>query len=314
MEMHQVRYFLAAAIELNFTKAATKCNVSPPSLLRAIKLLEQEFGGPLFNRERGRMHLTELGRIALPHLSAIQSETHDVKSKARKFVTLGAATLKLGIMCTIAPSNFVALIDGFRARYPAVGLQLLDGTANHLETQLLAGELEVAIYATPSQPIHERIHNLPLFREQMVIAVHSKHPLAKTKAIEMASLNGEPYLDRVHCEFSNYALKIFEERSVVGPTVYQSDRDDWILAMTAAGMGYGFMPRSNARFPGVVSRPLVEPEFWRTVNLATKRGRPHSPAVGAFVREAMRTKWLGKAAISVRPARNSDSNGNDDAE
>ena len=63
MEMHQVRYFLAVAEELNFTRAAEKCNVSQPSLSRAIQMLEHEFGGALFRRERGRTHLTELGQM-----------------------------------------------------------------------------------------------------------------------------------------------------------------------------------------------------------------------------------------------------------
>ena len=58
MEMHQIRYFLAVAEELNFTRASEKCNVSQPSLSRAIKLLEEELGGPLFHRERIRTHLT----------------------------------------------------------------------------------------------------------------------------------------------------------------------------------------------------------------------------------------------------------------
>ena len=52
MEMHQVRYFLTLCQELNFTRAAEKCNVAQPALTRAIKLLEHEFGGLLFHRER----------------------------------------------------------------------------------------------------------------------------------------------------------------------------------------------------------------------------------------------------------------------
>ena len=52
MEMHQIRYFLALCEELNFTRAAERCNVAQPSLTRAIKLLEDEFGGALVNRER----------------------------------------------------------------------------------------------------------------------------------------------------------------------------------------------------------------------------------------------------------------------
>ena len=62
MEMHQIRYFLALCEELNFTRAAERCNVAQPSLTRAIRLLEEEFGGGLVNRERANTHLTELGR------------------------------------------------------------------------------------------------------------------------------------------------------------------------------------------------------------------------------------------------------------
>ena len=68
MEMHQVRYVLAAVIELNFTKAAERCNVAQPSLTRAIKQLEEELGGELFRRERPQAQLTELGLRMYPLL------------------------------------------------------------------------------------------------------------------------------------------------------------------------------------------------------------------------------------------------------
>src|SRR5271156_5886686 len=63
MEMHQVRYFLAVADELNFTRASEQCNVTQPSLSRAIKLLEEELGGPLFRRERAAGDLS--GTLAI---------------------------------------------------------------------------------------------------------------------------------------------------------------------------------------------------------------------------------------------------------
>jgi hypothetical protein len=71
MEMHQVRYFLAVAQELNFSRAAEKCNVSQPALSRAIQLLEGELGGSLFHRERHLTHLTELGEMVRPHLETV---------------------------------------------------------------------------------------------------------------------------------------------------------------------------------------------------------------------------------------------------
>jgi LysR family transcriptional regulator, hydrogen peroxide-inducible genes activator len=303
MEMHQVRYFLAAAEALNFTKAAELCNVSAPSLLRAVRLLEIEFGGPLFNRERGNTHLSELGRIALPHLRQLFDEGLEAKKKAKEFLTLNAATLKIGVMCTIAPDRFVGLLEAFKAQNPRVTINVHDATAMELEKSLIDGTLEIAIYCLPGGTQHDRTHTLPLFKEQMVIALNESHLLDRKQTLLGSDLNGVPYLDRLNCEFTGYAEEAFAERAIEGPTVCQSERDDWILAMVAAGMGYAFLSETSVRYPGVVARPLVEPEFWRTVNLVTVRGRPHSPAVGAFVREAMRSKWNGGEAIAVCDAR-----------
>lgn len=62
------------------------------------------------------------------------------------------------------------------------------------------------------------------------------------------------------------------------------------------------MPAHSVSQPNVVARPVIEPEFWRDVNLVTVRGRPHSSAVGALVREAMRKRWFGERAIALRGA------------
>ncbi|TKB90243.1 MAG: LysR family transcriptional regulator [Mesorhizobium sp.] len=72
VEISQVRYFLAVARELNFTRAAEQCNVTQPALSRAIKLLEEEFGGTLFHRERRFTHLTELGRMVETYLEGFR--------------------------------------------------------------------------------------------------------------------------------------------------------------------------------------------------------------------------------------------------
>ena len=74
MEMQQVRYFVALSSTLNFTRAAEQCNVSQPALTRAIQQLEHELGGPLFHRERGNTHLSELGRMMLPYLETVEEQ------------------------------------------------------------------------------------------------------------------------------------------------------------------------------------------------------------------------------------------------
>ena len=299
MEMHQVRYFLAVAEELNFTRAAERCNVAQPSLTRAIKLLEGELGGSLFNRERANTHLTELGRMVKPYLEQVYGQAREARRQALDFIKLRKTTLKLGVMCTIAPDQLVDLICGVQSRNPGIELEIVDSSAGRLEERLVEGDLEVSIHCPPANLEDERLHYMPLYREQFLVALPAEHPLAEKNGIRPADLAGMRYLNRVNCEFNGYAGAIWQECGLNLETAYRSERDDWILAMAASGLGFGFMPESCVRHPRVVGRPMVEPEFWREVSLVTVRGRPHSPGVGALVREAMRARWLGRTAMAV---------------
>ena len=159
--------------------------------------------------------------------------------------------------------------------------------------------MHAAIYCLPDQ-VDERLHYLPLFREQFFIVLGPRHHLATRNAVRVSDLNGERYLNRINCEQMNLARDVFARHGTKLERIYRSERDDWILAMAAAGLGFAFMSQySITEQSDVVVRPLIEPEFWREVNLVTVRGRPHSPAIGALVREAMRTQWTGESAPPV---------------
>jgi DNA-binding transcriptional LysR family regulator len=181
-------------------------------------------------------------------------------------------------------------------------LHLLDGTGHALNERLLSGDLEAAIFCTGLVPPDERLNVIPLFREQMMIVLHPDHPLAMQNMVSVKDLDGMRYLQRINCEFSGQVSPIMHDQGVGVEVVYRSERDDWILSMVAAGFGYAFMPQGCVTHPNVVARPLVDPEIFRKVNLVTVRGRQYSPAVGALVREAMRSKWQGERAISVQQA------------
>jgi DNA-binding transcriptional LysR family regulator len=300
--MHQVRYFLAVAEELNFSRAAEKCNVTQPSLSRAIQQLEGELGGPLFHRERNFTHLTDLGHMVRPHLEMVYAAAVKAKRLSQDLSQMRRVPLKLGIMSTISPTEIVDLISALKLRHAGLELRLCDANARDLRDRLLAGDLEAAIYALPGEGADERTHVMPLFSEQMVIAVHQGHRLAKEAAYPVQELDGEYYIHRMNCEFAGYADQILTEKGVTCTPTYWSERDDWTLAMVAAGLGFAFMPANTVKHPGVVALPVVEPEFWRKVNLVTVRGRPYSPGVGALVREAMRKEWFGNKAIAARIA------------
>jgi LysR family hydrogen peroxide-inducible transcriptional activator len=186
-----------------------------------------------------------------------------------------------------------------QTKHDGLELRLCDADARELRTRLLEGDLEVAIYALPGEEIDERTHMLPLFDEQMTIAVHQGHRLANQATYPVAEMNGERYIHRMNCEFAGYADHILKEKGVTCTPAYWSERDDWTLAMVAAGLGFAFMPANAVKHTGVVPLPVVEPEFWRRVNLVTMRGRLHSPGVGALVREAMRKKWFGNKTLAL---------------
>ncbi len=289
MEMQQVRYFAALARELNFTRAAEACNVTQPALTRAIQALEAELGGALFHRERSQTHLSELGRMMAPYLESILSQTERVKAEAQAFRKLENQELRLGAMCTIGPTILSDFIIRFHMDYDGVGLVVTDANRAQLTEQLLAGSLEVALMASPNG-FDERLHVLPLFRERFMAVLPMDHPLAKQDRVEVRQLNGMPYVRRINCEQAegNEALR---QTGIEVPTVFRSERDEWVLGMIRAGLGWGFFPEFCSFPADVAVRPLVNPSIVREISLVTVRGRPHSPAVGAFVRGARSHPW-----------------------
>lgn len=290
MEMQQVRYFVALAGTLNFTRAAEQCNVSQPALTRAIQQLEYELGGPLFHRERGNTHLSELGRMMLPYLQSVEESCRAARDQARAVKKLERATLTIGTMCTIGPQLVSQLLIQFRTQHPDVEVQIVDAGGPQMVEMLEKGELEVAVVGVPGE-LPPSLHQLPIFEERFVIVLPPNHRLVAFDEIPAAELDKEPYVSRSNCEVFEPVRKELTDRGVFLRQVFSSPRDDWVQGMIKAGLGLGFFPEFSVTDPDLVVRPLVNPSFNRTIYLTTVRGRPHSPAVGAFVQEARRYQW-----------------------
>jgi DNA-binding transcriptional LysR family regulator len=290
MEMQQVRYFIALSKTLNFTRAAEQANVSQPALTRAIQQLEHELGGPLFHRERQRTHLSELGRIMLPYLTTIYEQSEAAREHARSIKKLERATLHIGAMCTIGPSLVADLLWKFQQMHPDVDVVVTDRGAGPLLESLAAGEIHVALFGMPDEP-DLRFHAVPLFQERFVVAIPPTHEFAEKNVVHVADLNEKNYVSRSNCEVYEFAKRKFNNAGAYVKQVFTSERDDWVQGMIRAGLGFGFFPEFCVNDPGLVTRRLIDPEIVRTIMLVTVRGRPHSPAVGAFVREARVYDW-----------------------
>ena len=126
MELFQVRYFLALARTLNFTRAAEACSVSQPALTRAIQRLEEELGGPLLHRERNLTQLSALGRAMLPYLEAAHAAAESAAAEAAAFQQRDREPLRLGIETTLSAQILAPALQALQQRLPGFAFTLAE--------------------------------------------------------------------------------------------------------------------------------------------------------------------------------------------
>jgi len=292
MEMHQIRYVLAAARTLNFTKAAGECNVSQPALTKAVKALEAELGGPLFHREGKRMLLSEFGRSLLPHLNNILDEAQLASSLAENFRLLVQAPIRIGIMSTIGHVRFSRFLAQFQTEHEGVEVAVSESDIADLKEKLDAGDLDVAVL-NPMQGLGDSFHVRQLYVERYLVILPPDHRFVRQNVVELSELSGEPYVDRLACEMREMVMAVCHEKNVKLYARFRSEREDWVQAMVLARIGFAFMPEYSVSLPGLMQRALVGPEVSRAISLVTVPGRQFSPAVAAFVRAAQTFAWPG---------------------
>ena len=164
MEMHQVRYFLAVARTLNFTRAAEECHVAQPSLTRAIKLLEGELGGDLFRRERPRAMLTPLGERMFPLLKQCYDSAQSARALAAMINDGEVGALKLAVSGSIELGLILSHVNELRKSFSDVELKILRGTGPQIVDYLKAGDAELAV-GTSIGETWDRLDSWKLFDE-----------------------------------------------------------------------------------------------------------------------------------------------------
>ena len=292
MEMHQLRYAVAAARTLSFTRAAEQCHVTQPALTAAVKKLEAQLGGPLFHRERNRLRLTEFGRQMEPLLAGVLERAEAARSAAESLRLLNQPPVRVGVMPTLGPVRLAAFLASFERSHPGVEVAIREGRPAALAAWLEADALDAAIL-NPLDAPGEVWRVEPLYTERYVVLLPADHPLRARDALALGDLAGQPYVDRLACEMRERVMAVCGQRGVELYARFRSEREDWVQAMVAANLGFAFMPEHSITHPGAIQRPLADPVVERTVALATMPGRPHAPAVAAFMRAARSFRWLG---------------------
>jgi len=295
MEMHQVRYFLAVARALNFTRAAEECHVAQPSLTRAIRQLEGELGGDLFRRERPHAQLTELGQRMLPLLKQCYDSALSARSLASAIKKGEVGSLRLALSRTIDPSLVTAHVVELGKLFQGLELKLLRGTGVEVLEYLKKGDVELGLAAQIGEE-WDRLDSWPLFTEEFQLTVNSLHAFAKRPSVLLDDLKQERLMVRTYCETTAELLDLLRARKFDVTRFHEVSADGDLLALLEAGLGVALLPRST-QGPASLARIAVQDfELKRTIQLYGVAGRQRTAVASAMMKMLRAYDWSSYAA------------------
>ena len=295
MEMHQVRYFLAVAQLLNFTRAAEECNVTQPSLTRAIKQLEAELGGDLFRRERPAAQLTELGQRMHPLLKQCYDAAAGARSLASSFRSGEIGALRIALTHSIDLALLIPHLNEIRRQFNRLELRFLRGTSREVGDFLKKGEAELGIAAEIDEA-WDRLDVWPLFTENFELVVGDGHRLAGRSSIELEDLRSEQLLARTFCEHARRISASLREHGIEHGHEISSERD--LIELVEADIGVAMVPHTSP-LPETLTRATVTGlDARRTVNLYGVAGRQRTAVANAVMRMLRGADWREIAGYS----------------
>ena len=283
MDLTQIRYFLALARTLNFTRAAEHCRVTQPTLTKAVQRLETELGGPLLLRERAHTQLTALGAAVLPLLQQSLDAAETARAHARHVHASDRQHLRLALGPGVDPAIALPVLQALRQRFATLELTVREGDAGALNAWLLASKVDVALTADGAA-LADRAHRWVLFADPAVALVPAACGQAGPVAAE--ALRGEPMVGRL--DASDRAL---EDQYGLTPAIrHRGSTHEQVCMMVGAGLGTGL---STARRPvpsDLTRRPITPPHSVE-VCVAALAGRTLSHAATAFLHLARARDW-----------------------
>ena len=289
MEMHQVRYFLAVAQLLNFTRAAEECNVTQPSLTRAIKQLEAELGGDLFRRERPTQ-LTELGQRMHPLLKQCYDAAVGARSLASSFKSGEIGALRIALTHSIDLALVIPHLDQIKRQFNRLEFRFLRGTGREVGEFLKKGDAELGIAAEIDEA-WDRLDVWPLFTENFELVVGKHHRLARCGKIEFDDLRSEQLLSRNYCEHSKRISASLREHGVDVDHSHEISSERDLIELVEADIGVAMMPHTSP-VPDSLKRATVSGlDARRTVNLYGVAGRQRTAVASAVMRMLRGADW-----------------------
>lgn len=299
VELRHLRYFVAVAEELSFTRAAARLRTAQPSLSQQIRRLEHAVGVKLLDRSRHHVGLTNAGRVFLRQANDILGRIEHARRLARQAADGRAGDLSVGTF----PSADVRILPALRPliaeHLPELRLILHSKYAVDPLAGLQSGALDVAFVRGPLETVG--LEGIELLREQIVMVLPSHHALARRKRIPVKSLDDLPCITierSLSPALHDAAATLYRDAKIRLHAVSSADHVLGHLQLVQEGLGFALLPDSVGMLlpPGVTCRPLdCDPVPTVSVLVAWKSGND-SRLMREFVDLARRASSTRKDA------------------
>lgn len=278
MEIRRLEYLVALVREGGFTRAASACRVSQPTLSQQIQKLEEAAGVPLVRRLRDGVVLTEAGKDFHRRAVNVLAELAYAKQESDAHAGRLRGTLRLGSIPTIAPYVLPDLLAGFRQECPDIAVEAVEAVTDSLVARLLDGELDAALLALPIRAEHLR--SVPVAEDALLVAVPAGHAAARSGKVTWEALADEPWLllEEAHC-LGAQTRDLCRRAGLAPRVVLRGAQLSTVLGLVARGLGVAVVPAMAAsQLPaGVVLVPFAGRAPARRVALVMRESSGKAP-------------------------------------
>lgn len=305
MDIRQLRYYVAVAEELNFSRAARRLNMSQPPLSQQIKAVEDQLGTILLERNRRSVRLTEPGRLFLIQARSILAQLDDAGDEVRRAARGEAGEIRIAFTGSVPMFEpFPRFIQAFRERFPGVRVEM-GHLSSGAQLQAIADRRIDAGFLRPSHQFAPGpdIVARSIWEDELMAVLPTSHRLARARGgVRMADLADEPFIlfpRGIGCGLYDHVMGLCSQAGFA-PRVAQEAREGvTILALIAAGTGISILPETyrNASVPGVVHRTIAGTASRSRLLLAWRAGG-ETPLLGRFL--ALARSWPGFASPGRR--------------
>jgi LysR family transcriptional regulator, hydrogen peroxide-inducible genes activator len=286
LKLKDLRYLVAVADQRRFGRAAARCFVSQPTLSAQLKKLEQGLGVQLIERAPNAVSLTAVGEEIVARARRILEASDEVVQLARSHQDPLGGRLRLALLPTIGPYLLPRFAPLIRKTLPRLQLHLSEYQTAPMLGKLHAGELDVGILALPVAL--DGLESRELYREDFLLAVPERHPLAAHERVRVADLKDETLLllEEGHC-LRDQALEVCSRVGVTDQQDFRATSLETLRQMVATGAGVTLLPElagrgayRNAR--GVALRPFARPAPERHIGALWRKSSARRAAIDAL--------------------------------